>query len=422
MSIEKYAFFIFFVIIERQIQRGDDMKLLLLFAVIIGLLVMRKPLAPVLGAGALVLGLLYKRGLMMTLLDMARGVLNATTLHLIAMLTIIMLLEYVLRTEDHLDKMLKGLQALVPKPRFLMALLPAFIGLMPSVGGAIFSAPLVEQVAKPLAATAEDKATLNYYYRHVSEFLLPIYPNILLVASITGFSVNSILRLMAPMGVLFAFLGVFYVRRIPPMAHPPHQTTHKKAMLKSLLIGIWPILVIVFSVLFLNIPVLLAVLVVMVILFFQHHYTWEKYQDLFKAGLKIDIILMVASVMAFKGVLESSGAIEEIPQLLAHLPIAPWLLFAVVFMLLGFLTGYPPAFIGIGYPIATAVMGSLDPLTATLFFISGLCGQMMTPLHLCMTLTTTYFNADLITVMRRAMVLEVIMLAVLWTGYALWPL
>jgi uncharacterized protein len=48
--------------------------------------------------------------------------------------------------------------------------MPAFLGFLPSLGGAIFSAPLVEAAGKPYDLSPERKTAINYWFRHVWEY------------------------------------------------------------------------------------------------------------------------------------------------------------------------------------------------------------------------------------------------------------
>lgn len=103
-----------------------------------------------------------------------------------------MIFEHLLGQENYLGKMLTGLRGLIRDQRTVMAILPAFIGLMPSAGGAHFSAPLVGQAAEGTAINSDEKSFINYYYRHVWEYFLPLYPGVLLTSRLSGivFSLN----------------------------------------------------------------------------------------------------------------------------------------------------------------------------------------------------------------------------------------
>ncbi|NLI91931.1 MAG: DUF401 family protein [Peptococcaceae bacterium] len=58
--------------------------------------------------------------------------------------------------------------------------MPAFLGFLPSLGGAIFSAPLVRESGQRYGLSAEKLTVINYWFRHIWEFSNPIVPAVLL--------------------------------------------------------------------------------------------------------------------------------------------------------------------------------------------------------------------------------------------------
>ena len=65
--------------------------------------------------------------------------------------------------------------------------MPAFLGFLPSLGGALFSAPMVENASRRYDMTPEQKTAINYWFRHIWEFANPIMPGLLLLHKLPGF-------------------------------------------------------------------------------------------------------------------------------------------------------------------------------------------------------------------------------------------
>lgn len=381
------------------------------------LLVRKLPLLYVLLGGSALLAALFMTPPIDFVLMVLRGVFDPVTIELLCILWFIMVLEYVMRSQGYMERMLNGLQNVVPYPRFNLCLLPAFIGLMPSAGGAIFSAPLVAQASRHMTITPEQKSFVNFYYRHISEFLLPIYPNVLLAASLTGLSVSVILQHMFPYGLAIIFLGIPVVLTIPKPEKINLIGTDRKQAARDLLVGIFPILMVVFFVLVFGVRVWAIVGVVLVGLFIWHRYRPSDLLLALQKSFKSSTLLMVVAVMVFKRVLEETGAVEALPELMSHLPVSPLLIFVMLFFLLGLLTGFVGAVVGIGVPLALASFGTLDAATVVLLFLSGLAGQMLTPLHLCLSLTTDYFKADMGKVIRYLLGPELTLLLIVTLSY-----
>jgi hypothetical protein len=60
--------------------------------------------------------------------------------------------------------------------QLVAALLPMFTSLLPSAGGGLFSAPLVDEIATDLALSAKKKSFVNYRFRRPMELIVPIHP------------------------------------------------------------------------------------------------------------------------------------------------------------------------------------------------------------------------------------------------------
>ena len=86
----------------------------------------------------------------------------------------VMCLEIELRTSGALAGMVHALQRIFSSTKVTLAVMPAFLGLLPSLGGARFSAPIVEEASAKLNITEDHKAAINFWFRHIFEFSSPI--------------------------------------------------------------------------------------------------------------------------------------------------------------------------------------------------------------------------------------------------------
>ncbi|ATW27412.1 DUF401 family protein [Candidatus Formimonas warabiya] len=397
----------------------EGYKLLITLFLMIFLIWRHVPLSFVMIGCSALLAFMYQAGLGAFGLMLWRGVINSETIELVIILILIMVLESLLRKEGYLNRLLSGLQAIVPNPRFVMAVLPSLIGLMPSVGGAMFSAPLVEHAAQGLSASPEQKSFVNFYYRHVTEYFLPIYPSLLLVAQLSGIPVQKLILALIPYGVLAILLGIPVLKKIPlnPAVEDSPKCLDRKKITRELLVSALPLLVVVFLVLVMQAEVWLSVGGVIVFLLLYHRYKPAKVLDLFRE-IKFPIIMIVFTVMIFKQVLQDTNAVAGLPQMLDRLPVPSYVIFMSVNFLVAVMTGYMVAVVGIGFPIALAAMGSsFDLYTAVLLFIAGFTGQMLTPMHLCLTLTVNFFKADLNRVVKLLIGPEAVLLAATLTAY-----
>lgn len=139
----------------------------------------------------------------------------------------VMSLEYLLRTQGILDGFMSSIRQLLRSDRILLAFMPAFLGFLPSMGGALFSAPMVENAAKTYALSPEDKTAINYWFRHIWEFSNPIVPALLLASEIASVPVSVLITHLAGYTVLAAALGWLVLLtgqkyRLPSLATAEH--------------------------------------------------------------------------------------------------------------------------------------------------------------------------------------------------------
>ena len=371
-------------------------KLLFVFVVMIVLLMRRVNLGIVMAGISLLLGLLFQLDLAAIVQVVMTTCTGFTTLNLIVALTLIMVMEEILREEGVLQRMVGGLRGLVGDPRIVMAALPALVGLIPSTGGAIFSAPMVEEVGRDSRATAEQKAFINYWYRHLWECLSPIYPTVLLAIQLFEQSMAGVLLLLLPVPVLtiltgwpVAFRGLTFHRI---RARDPQVRRH----LRDLSAGLAPIAIVLSLVLLLRLEVAAAVAMVVLGLVFLYRYTPVRLLRLTRKAVSLNLLLSVAAVLFFKEMLMATQAVAMLAPWLAATHVPPVGLFFALPFLVGMLTGAPQAFVGTAAPILISLMGTavVSPAMVAIMVVSGYGGVMLSPVHMCLVLTVSYFKAD----------------------------
>ena len=129
----------------------------------------------------------------------------------------VMCLEIELRTSGALAGMVQALQRIFSSAKVTLAVMPAFLGLLPSLGGARFSAPIVEEASKNLPIEQDHKAAINFWVRHIFEFSSPIIPGMIMACNIAGVSYSEFI-------LHLAWLYRTGLLRRLVCSHPPHQS------------------------------------------------------------------------------------------------------------------------------------------------------------------------------------------------------
>ena len=405
----------------------EAVKLLIVFVVMMFLLWRKTPLVYVVIGASVILAFLFGTDV----IGFSKMVWDATkdsaTIEIEAILALIMILERLLRQQGYLERMLNALTKLVKDRRIVMAIIPAFIGLMPSAGGALFSAPLVEQ-AVGKSVSIEDKTFINFYYRHIWEFFLPLYPGVLLVSNITGIPLTRVLLGLMPYGILIILLGSPFIFRIKInetlVGFQPHETDtspdktvdNRWKLIKDVIFSTLPVTVVV-GLVFAKVPITLAIAIVVAVLILKHRFNLKQLVELRKA-LVFKTLFMIWGIMLFKQVLETAGSFNELPALLGKLPVPSFIIFALIAFFIAFLTGQTGSYIGIAFPVVVAGAGGhvTVPLAAFLF-VAGSAGTMLSPMHLCLSLTVDYFKADLNKILQMLIIPESILVGTALIAY-----
>jgi len=372
----------------------DLIKIGAAFALIVFLLRLRWNLGLVMLVGAIFLGSLYLIGPVRQAQVFFASSIDMVTINLVTGLVLIMVLENIIRKRGVLKRMMEAVVNVARDRRIAMAVLPGVIGLLPSAGGAAFSAPMVQEAAADADMRPEHKAFVNYWFRHIWEYISPLYPGIVLAAAITKTPINKLLLSQLPLPIAVIAVGALLGFR----GTAARTITGKRDWneFKALFVSLLPITVSIVLVVVFKLPLAVAMASIVIAMFLFFRYTISELWTTLRESVSFNVMLMVVGIMVFKGMLDASGAIEALPLFFKQsgLPTGV-VLFALPFIV-GLLTGLTVGFVGATFPIITAMMGGHpDPATITFAFASGFAGVMLSPTHLCLLLTIQYFKADM---------------------------
>ena len=171
----------------------DIAKLFSVLALISYLLRKKFRIGSVLLAASALLALLYIMSPHKIAMAIGAAVTNQVTIKLTLSLTLIRVVELLLRENNVLREMMQASKSLLRNRKLIIISMPLLIGMLPSLGGAYFSAPMVEESTKGLKISKEEKGFINFWFRHPWEFALPLYPGILLASAISGMELRALI-------------------------------------------------------------------------------------------------------------------------------------------------------------------------------------------------------------------------------------
>jgi integral membrane protein (TIGR00529 family) len=331
------------------------------------------------------------------------------TLRLALSIVLILILGELLRETAGLSGMVEALQVLVPNSRVVMAGLPALVGLLPMVGGAMFSAPMVDEVGDRIGADQERKMFVNYWFRHIWEYAFPLYPAVMLGAALLNLETFQLAEMTWPLSAA-ALLGgsVFGLLGIPGKPDDDSSASGRRESVRTLVSSVWPVaLVIILS---LTLPIddgialILSLVVTMALMMVAKGVSLRALGRILYRHIPWATVVVLFGALVFRRVLDGSGAVDAVSQALtaSHVPLA-MVAFSIPFIA-GLLTGLAIGAVSIGFPVVlplVAPSGVIAPGWAAWLMAGGFLGVMCSPLHLCLSLTRAYFKADWGPVYRR---------------------
>jgi integral membrane protein (TIGR00529 family) len=379
------------------------LKLSLVLFLLIFLIKKKVPVGISLFCGGVLLGFLFQMPASLILKDSLSAAVDGPTLRLLILVILIVFFGNLLRLIENLSDLTKALESLIRNTRILLMILPAVIGFLPMPGGALLSAPMVEEVGARKGLSPEIKTTMNYWFRHVWEYCFPLYQGVILAVAILGVGLWKIVAVQIVLTFAMIILGIaFCTTKVKLPKNESGSENELEAPFLLLAKSIWPVLLVVMLNLFFKVDLVIALSFVITLLIFQKKVKPRNILKILKRTVTFDVVALILGIMIFKNLLESSGAVKVMPEQMMLLGIPKVAVTGIIPLAVGLLTGVTSAFVGVSYPILLPFLipNQVDWGLVMLVYACGFMGVMLSPVHFCLILTRDYFKADLLKVYR----------------------
>ena len=377
----------------------EIIKLLAIIAVIIFLIKKKWKLEYVILLASLLAGVFFNLSPIQIGNNFVLALIDPATLKLIGIIVLVYILSGVLRKVESLRDLVDSLQGLVKDYRLTLAFIPALLGLIPMPAGAMFSAPMVKEVGGRVGLTPEEETFVNYWFRHIWEFVWPLFPGIILFAGLLKVEIQEVILVQFPLTIATVIVG--FVWEYKNLKKDTTLINKKDILLnlKKLFFGVWPILLIIILVLGTKTDLLFSLLIVILSLIFLNikKLSLKMLKDIIINDVDLGVVILIGSIMIFKRILQVSGGIEIIPEAFAKLGVHPFVVLFSIPFFIGMMTGIGTAALGIGLPVLLPIIVQGEPnlYYAMLAFTGSFVGVMISPMHLCLVVTRNYFKADM---------------------------
>jgi hypothetical protein len=330
-----------------------------------------------------------------------KTVFSSIAIKLLLALSLIRVLELILRERNILATMTSTSKTLFRKRRAVIISMPMLIGMLPSLGGAYFSAPMVKEATSGIHMSREEKAFINYWFRHPWEFILPLYPGILLASAVSNIPLYNLIKANMVYAVLLLVTGfLFAMRGIEKdvQKETANNAAGKRSLqpvLRKELASFLPIMAVLLLVFFIHMELHYALLATIIPLFIYYRYSIADIFRVIRYGFALEVLLLIFGIMLFKETLEMSGAVQNLSSFFIQhkIPLLP--IICILPFTIGMLTGLTVGFVGSTFPLLINISGGAPLANITLAFAAGFIGVLLSPVHLCLILTKEYFKADM---------------------------
>lgn len=343
------------------------------------------------------------------------------TWDLLLCLYFVMCLEVELRKSGSLHGMVVTLRNIFSSNKVTLAFMPAFLGLLPSLGGARFSAPIVQEASEGIAVDDEQKSAINLWFRHIFEFSNPLMPGVILACGIANVSIGDLIDQVGWVTILCFVLGWIFL--IIPLKitdlEKATNTQHDRTIdWKSLVLAFGPIVTSFLLIVAFNVQAALAMGLVVVA--FIPLYFWFKrpisVKSVFTESLDKKLFFNVVCILYFIQLLTVIGTLDEIVSVFNNSSLPQAVIIACLSFIFGVMTGMGQGYIAIVMPIV-ALMAPGNIVLVGIAMVYGMAGQMVTPTHLCILVTVEYFKCRLWKTIGKCGVLSLLMVLIFsaWT-------
>mgnify|MGYP000857340921 CR=1 FL=1 len=387
-------------------------KVALAFAVMLLGIRLRVKLWLAILSGGLALGLLFGLPLWRWPGVAISGVFQAQSLRLAGIVGLIMVLSECMEKTGQAGRLLDSLAGRLRRPTLRLVFFPVLMGLLPMPGGAVFSAPMVRGASIGLPVEEKDRVLINYWFRHIWELAWPLFPGLILSASLAHLPVSQVVGVTGFSPLIMAFLGWWFILRPLPLATAPAPEPGTVPPLRQALLHALPLATVIVGTL--GCEALLAAfgldigfeMGVLAALALALGVCAAQNRDRFLPALRAisyrhvrDMLLVVAAIYAFKETLLEAGVVRELAAVTGG---SAALLAATLFLpfVMGFVSGINVAYVGATFPLILAMVDQAGLAHQTLAYValgmySGFTGVMISPIHICLILTCQYFSTPM---------------------------
>jgi len=330
------------------------------------------------------------------------GQIVTETIELALLMTLIFVLAKCMQETGAIKKLIDSLRTFFSRGGTLGAI-PAVYGLMPVPGGALFSAPLIDEEGGKYNLDKNQKNFLNVWFRHIWFPIYPISSAMILICSekFSDINIYNLIIVNMPAFIASIVIGLILLKLFIKKA--PKQQPKRAKDYSGLIYLLPPTVPLLFYAVLQFFGVLqirsflIGIIFSIFFVFLITSMSWTDYVQVIKKSLTWKLALAIFGIMIFREMFLVSEANILIANIMSEFSFPALIMIILIPLILGLLTGYNLGAVALSYPLVQPFFEftgiSLIGLTS-IIFISSLAGYLISPIHLCNVLSSDYLKTD----------------------------
>ncbi len=344
-------------------------------------------------ASALVVSLSSKAGLLKIPKSLLNTAINKETIYLILIVVTITYFADLLKVSGFLEDMVESFSSFF-SVKIFVPLFAFIIGALPMPGGALVSAPLVEKGSEYSTLNNAEKTVINFWFRHIWEPTSPLYPEMILASSIMGVSILRIVEIQWIYSLLMFLSGVIFLLPLIKVKQTV-KTNRSSENLRHVLTSTMPITLVILLILFLKLSVVVSGIMGIAYIVVAKRPKPSHLRKALNSKLLLKLVVLMYSIMFLKTVVKNTGVISGVYACMNSIHIPYVIILFFLPFVVSLMSGAASATIGVSYPLLLPLLKTpnLNIVNLLIAFLGGWSALMLTPTHLCLSLSMEYFNA-----------------------------
>lgn len=322
------------------------------------------------------------------------------TLNLISITFMILVLIGLYKTTNQLNRLGESLILLLRSPKLSITLLPTILGLLPVIGGALMSAPIVDVEGKRLGLSVGKRVFVNLWFRHLIMVVYPLNQALILTAALSGLNLWEIIIRQIPIAIFMFTTGFLLTFKGTSGCNVQYEYALEKEyksrfkFLLEFVKSLSPIILAITIALILKLNLAIAILLGIVSLLYLAKPTMNEFASILRDETLYLTILAAYSAMLLKNIVITSGIPEVIAYLISQSRIPYIIVLIILPLTLSLLLGLVSSGIALAIPLIQGLT-DISVREVSLIYISSYLGYLGSPSHLCLIVTTQYFKTHI---------------------------